>query len=327
MVRIFDAEAQGPGDGHTRDTDGFHSAFQGFKAFFVGNDSHVVEMVTVCRHGGNAGCCRSRFIERYFHSTLRCFAGIDGLGHRVRCNHEAGIRRRDAMFFEVQAVDFFFCRNAQAHGGVEDAEDDIDGDEDIESDDRIVDFHFLVDEFNEENDGRAGNDADDEGTGDTDGIAACCDSDEAGQTAVQGHGNIRFAVMDPGDDHGRAGADEGADTADHVDAGGTGEIMEAQILEPAAAPDPVTGNRVDQEADEDRVDTIDGELRPFCHGARDNRRRSGTEDGLENQERHVREARVVSNVEILDKRIRDTDDAVKVRAEHEAEAEEPGISG
>lgn len=39
------------------------------------------------------------------------------------------------MFFEIQAVDFFFCRNAQAHSGVEDAENDVDGHEDIEGDD------------------------------------------------------------------------------------------------------------------------------------------------------------------------------------------------
>ena len=45
------------------------------------------------------------------------------------------------------------------------------------STDGVIDFQFLVDEFDEENDDSPGNDADDESTGDTDRIAASRNSD------------------------------------------------------------------------------------------------------------------------------------------------------
>ena len=94
-------------------------------------------MMAVSRHRRNRNGRRSRFrfIQRNFNSISRSLACINSLRNRIGRNHEAGISRSDTVFFQVQAVDFFFCRNAQAHGGVEDAEDNIDGDEDVEGDD------------------------------------------------------------------------------------------------------------------------------------------------------------------------------------------------
>ena len=43
------------------------------------------------------------------------------------------------------------------------------------------------------------------------------------------------------------GADQRADAADHVHGSGTGEVVEAQLSQPAAAPDPVAGDGVDEQ--------------------------------------------------------------------------------
>ena len=52
--------------------------------------------------------------------------------------------RKNLDTTEIQAVDFFFCRNAQTHSGVEDAENDVDGHEDIEGDDADAKLDSLV---------------------------------------------------------------------------------------------------------------------------------------------------------------------------------------
>ena len=43
--------------------------------------------------------------------------------------------------------------------------------------------------------------------------------------------------------------------------------MEAHLTDETAAPDPVTGNRIDQYADEDGVNQIHGEFGTFGHGS------------------------------------------------------------
>ena len=45
------------------------------------------------------------------------------------------------------------------------------------------------------------------------------------------------------------GADQSAQAAHHMHRGGAGEIVEAQLRQPAAAPDPVAGNGVDNQRD------------------------------------------------------------------------------
>ena len=41
----------------------------------------------------------------------------------------------------------------------------------------------------------------------------------------------------------------GSDTADHMYGSTSGKIMEAKLRKPAAAPDPVTGDRIDDQRD------------------------------------------------------------------------------
>ena len=45
------------------------------------------------------------------------------------------------------------------------------------------------------------------------------------------------------------GADEGGDAAYHVYGGGACKVVEAKLAEPAAAPDPMPGNGIDDSAD------------------------------------------------------------------------------
>ena len=63
------------------------------------------------------------------------------------------------------------------------------------------------------------------------------------------------------------GADQGGQTAYHVDSSGAGEIVEAQLSQPAAAPDPVCFHRVDQSGDHAGVYTVGQELGTLCHCA------------------------------------------------------------
>ena len=92
--------------------------------------------------------------------------------------------------------------------------------------------------------------------------------------------SVSAVLADPGAKH--LGADQGAYAAHHVDAGGTGKIVEAQLTEPAAAPDPVAGDGVDQQGNGGGVDAVCAELGAFCHGTGDDGGGGGAEHGLEN---------------------------------------------
>ena len=50
--------------------------------------------------------------------------------------------------------------------------------------------------------------------------------------------------------------DEGGDSAYHVDGTGAGKIMKAYLGEPAAAPDPVCLNGINQGGNHRRIDTV-----------------------------------------------------------------------
>ena len=69
-----------------------------------------------------------------------------------------------------------------------------------------------------------------------------------------------FAVLildklaDTGTYHGST--DESADTAYHMDTVGTGEIVETDLSKPAAAPGPVSLDRVDNGGDHCRINAI-----------------------------------------------------------------------
>ena len=91
---------------------------------------------------------------------------------------------------------------------------------------------------------------------------------------------LGIIFADPGTQHGRA--DAGTDAANHMDRSGTGEIVEAQLGQPAPAPDPMAGNRIQKQGDTGRIDTVGRELGPLRHGSGDDGRRGGTKHGLEN---------------------------------------------
>ena len=64
---------------------------------------------------------------------------------------------------------------------------------------------------------------------------------------------------------------------------GTGEIVEAHLADEAAAPDPVTGDRVNHKADHKTVYTVRREFCTLSHGTGNDSSRGCTEDSLENQ--------------------------------------------
>ena len=79
-------------------------------------------------------------------------------------------------------------------------------------------------------------------------------------------------------------AQQGADTAGHVDHAGTGKINKAQVGQPpAVAPGPAGLDGVDAEADDAGVDAIGGELGPLRHGTGDDGGAGGAEDQLEDE--------------------------------------------
>ena len=102
--------------------------------------------------------------------------------------------------------------------------------------------------------------------------------------------------------------------------------MEAELGEPAAAPDPVSGDRIDQERDQNGIDAVGGEFRTFSHRAGDDRRRGRTEDGLE-EEVDQRRIACIAGVIVSDEEIRRADDAADVFPEHEPEAQDPENDG
>ena len=76
-------------------------------------------------------------------------------------------------------------------------------------------------------------------------------------------------------------ADKSGDTADHVDRAGAGEIVEAHLTEPAAAPDPVRFDRIDNSGDNTRVYTIGEEFGSLSHCARNDGRCGSAEHEVE----------------------------------------------
>ena len=74
---------------------------------------------------------------------------------------------------------------------------------------------------------------------------------------------VLAVFADAGTEH--PGTQAGGNTAHKVDRRGTGEIMEAQLSQPAAAPDPVAGNGIDDQADGGGVAAVGAELGALSH--------------------------------------------------------------
>ena len=80
------------------------------------------------------------------------------------------------------------------------------------------------------------------------------------------------------------GTDKCCNTTDHMYCTGTCKIMEAHLADKPAAPDPVSGYRVNDQADQETVDTIGRKFSTFCHGSGYDRSGGCTEYCLEDQE-------------------------------------------
>ena len=80
------------------------------------------------------------------------------------------------------------------------------------------------------------------------------------------------------------GADEGGHAAHHMHRGGTGKVMEAQLGQPAAAPDPVAGDGIDHSGNQQRIDAVGNKLGALCHSARYDGSGGGAKHRLENEE-------------------------------------------
>ena len=119
------------------------------------------------------------------------------------------------------------------------------------------------------------------------------------------------------------GADAGTDAAYHMHRGGTGKIVKAHLGQPAAAPDPVAGNRVDDQADEDAVNAVGRKFCTFCHGPGNDGGGRRAENSLEDQKCHGGIAGIFRNGKMFCKKIRTADDAVNICPKHESEADDP----
>ena len=262
--------------------------------------------------------------------------------------------------------------------------------------DRIIDLNYLIEELNSKNNHNTENGTHDSSTQRRNSITASGNANQACQGSIVGHGNIRLAVANPGEDQGHTagyrsgqigveenqtgagnrfvgihghggstveaepaepqnenpkgssgqimaqnrlglsilvvlanpgskhpGTDTGAHAANHMDCGGTGKIMEAQLAQPAAAPDPVAGNRINKQGNGGGVDAVGAELGALCHRAGNNGGRGGAEHRLEDCECPQRNA-AGECVAVIPHNagVQPADDGVS-RTEHDAEAKQP----
>ena len=78
-------------------------------------------------------------------------------------------------------------------------------------------------------------------------------------------------------------ADESGDTADHMNGAGTGEVMKSETAQPAAAPDPVRFNGVDQRGNYAGIYAVGKELGALCHSARNDGSSGRAEDQVKDE--------------------------------------------
>ncbi len=96
--------------------------------------------------------------------------------------------------------------------------------------------------------------------------------------------------------------------------------MEAQLAQPAAAPDPVARDGVDDQADGCRVNAVGAELGALSHGAGDDGGGGGAEHSLEHHVDPQRQGAEV--VAAPDERVKAADQSAGA-AKHNAEADDP----
>ena len=120
---------------------------------------------------------------------------------------------------------------------------------------------------------------------------------------------------------------QGSHTAYHVNHSRTGKIMEAHICQPATAPGPMTGNRVNHQAQQCADNQISGELGTLCQSTGKNGSGGSTEHGLENQVSKGRIACILTYIPVLEEEIRRADEASNSITKHQAEAYNPEKDG
>ena len=116
------------------------------------------------------------------------------------------------------------------------------------------------------------------------------------------------------------GTDERSNTAYHMNGSGTGEIVEAHLCEPAAAPNPVTADWIDNSADYYAVNAIYQEVGTFCHSTGNNSCCGCTEHSLEDE---VGCARIAGTVITFYEEVRRSDKAANIGTKHQAKAQNP----
>ena len=91
--------------------------------------------------------------------------------------------------------------------------------------------------------------------------------------------------------------------------------MEAELRQPAAAPNPVAGNWINDRTDDHGIDAVRAELGSLCHGTRNDGRCGCTEHSLENQGGEAALAAVGHEVKAANE--------CTSAAEHDAKANQP----
>ena len=116
------------------------------------------------------------------------------------------------------------------------------------------------------------------------------------------------------------GAEAGRDAADKVDRRGTCKVMEAELRQPAAAPDPVAGDGVDDQADRGGVAAVGAELCALGHRAGNDGGGGRAEHRLEHRVDPDRQRAEV--IAAADERVKPADERAGA-GEHHAEADQP----
>ena len=113
---------------------------------------------------------------------------------------------------------------------------------------------------------------------------------------------------------------QGSGTAHAVHRQAAGKIMKTHLGQPAAAPDPMAADRINQGADHTRVDAIYRKTGTFRHGAGHDGGGGGAKHGLENKIRH---AGISGAIITGHKKIRCADKTGDILAEHQPKTQNP----
>ena len=135
---------------------------------------------------------------------------------------------------------------------------------------------------------------------------------------------VLVVLADAGAQH--PGTQQGDDAAHVVHGCGTGKVMEAHALQPAAAPHPVAADGVDHQRDRSRVNAVSLEVGALGHGAGHDGGCRGAEHGLEHDVHPQGDIQTQMAVIALNEGIEAADQCAGA-AEHQAKADDPVARG